>query len=98
MSSEGKACLHAIVEGRVQGVGFRAFVYDHAEAMGLTGWVRNRGEDQVEVWAEGPASELDKFLALLRQGPRMSYVAGVEVSHPAPEGKYSRFMVISSTY
>jgi len=98
MSSESNACLHAIVEGSVQGVGFRAFVYNHAQSIGLTGWVRNKGEDQVEVWAEGPEPDLEKFLALLRQGPSMSYVTRVEVSHPAPEGKFTRFMVISSTY
>ncbi len=98
MSPEAAACLHAVVEGRVQGVGFRAFVYDHAEALGLTGWVRNKGDYQVEVWAEGPQPDLDRLLTLLKRGPSMSFVTSVEVDHPAPEGKYSRFMVLPSSW
>ncbi len=98
MSVEGPACLHAVIEGHVQGVGFRAFVYDHAQGLGLTGWVRNKGDDQVEVWAEGPQTDLDKFLTLLRQGPHLSYITHVQVDHPAPEGKFKRFMVISSAF
>jgi acylphosphatase len=47
------ACLHAIVEGRVQGVGFRYFVLEVAELLGIYGWVRNRWDDTVEVLAEG---------------------------------------------
>jgi acylphosphatase len=90
--------LHAIVEGRVQGVGFRAFVYDRAASLDLTGWVRNKGDDQVEVWAEGPSEDLEKLLAALHRGPSMAYVSGVQVSYPAAEGKYNRFMVISSVF
>jgi len=98
MPPEINGCLHAIVEGRVQGVGFRAFVYDHAQALGLTGWVRNKGETQVEVWAEGPQADLDRLLAYLQSGPSMAYVSNVEVTRPDPLGTYSRFMVISSTW
>jgi len=90
--------LHAYVEGRVQGVGFRAYVQDCAASLGLTGWVRNKGDDVVEVWAEGPTGDLEKLLTMLRRGPSMAYVSDVQVSHPAPEGKYTRFMVISSIW
>ncbi len=98
MPLEGTACLHAVVEGRVQGVGFRAFVYDHAESLGLNGWVRNKGESQVEVWAEGPQADLDRLLSYLRRGPSMSYVTHVDVDHPEPQGTYNRFMVLPSTW
>jgi acylphosphatase len=90
--------LHAFIEGRVQGVGFRAFVHDCAAALGLTGWVRNKGDDMVEVWAEGPTEDLEKLFGQLRKGPSMAYVSDVQISHPAPEGKFKRFMVISSIW
>jgi acylphosphatase len=98
MPPEAAACLHAIVEGRVQGVGFRAFVYDHALTLGLTGWVRNKGESKVEVWAEGSPSDVDRLLAYLQRGPSMAYVTHVEIDRPEPSGKYDRFMVISSAW
>ncbi len=98
MPLEGVACLHVVVEGRVQGVGFRAFVYDHAQALGLTGWVRNKGESQVEVWAEGPQADLDRLLDLLQRGPSMSYVTNVDVDYPEPEGKFNRFIVLPSSW
>src|SRR5687767_612845 len=45
--------LHAVVSGRVQGVGYRATAQDEARALGLGGWVRNRADGTVEVDAEG---------------------------------------------
>ncbi len=73
--------LHAIVRGRVQGVGFRFFVIDEARALGLTGWVRN-GDDgrTVEVVAEGPEERLRQLEAALRDGPRMAAVETVDVT------------------
>jgi acylphosphatase len=66
--------LHIRVKGRVQGVGFRAFVANAARNLGLTGWVRNVGYDQVEAVAEGQRADLDKFALIVRAGPRLSRV------------------------
>ena len=96
--SEAIACLHAWIEGRVQGVGFRYFVQDNAQALGLTGWVRNSGEDQVEVWAEGPQLELDSLLALLRRGPRSAYVSDVRITQETPKGNLLRFQIAPSEW
>lgn len=96
MTPEDLAALHAIIEGRVQGVGFRAHGSEFAQSLGLKGWMRNKGDDQVEVWAEGARSDLDKLLAYLRRGPSMAYVTNLQVSYPQPEGKFTGFMVISS--
>jgi acylphosphatase len=62
--------LHAVVRGRVQMVGFRYFVLEQAQALNLTGWVRN-GDDgeSVEVAAEGPENALRELEAALRRGP-----------------------------
>ena len=92
------ACLHMVVEGRVQGVGFRNFVQEHAQILGLTGWVRNVKEDQVEVWAEGARPELDKLLDLVRRGPRSAYVTGYRIEPETPKGSFSRFQIAPSSW
>lgn len=92
------ACLHAHIEGRVQGVGFRYFVQDNANALGLTGWVRNVGEEQVEVWAEGSRESLEQLYLLLWQGPRSAHVQDVRVNWEKPKGGYLGFQIVSSTW
>ena len=69
--------LHAIIRGRVQGVGFRYFVQENAIRLGLSGWVRNRWDGSVEVLAEGKRKDLEVFLGSLRRGPRSSNVTSV---------------------
>ena len=78
--------LHAVVSGRVQGVGFRASAQQVAQRLGLAGWVRNLADGRVELEAEGPPAILDQLLAWLRKGPSMSHVDSVDVHWPAAEG------------
>ena len=59
--------LHFLIQGRVQGVGFRWYVQREA---GLRGWVRNTEEGEVEVVASGTAKVLGELRASLRRGPR----------------------------
>ena len=66
--------------GDVQGVGFRYFAESHARRLGLEGYVRNRYDGAVDVEAEGSAPSLERFLDLLRRGPRMARVHEVRVS------------------
>lgn len=87
----GKA-LHAVVRGRVQGVGFRMFVERRAEALGLAGWVRNLPNGNVETWAEGDEGALQAFLADLHKGPALARVTNVDVAWEAPKGE-SEFQV-----
>jgi len=68
-NENNKSQLHAIVEGRVQGVGFRAFTQRTAIIHGLKGWVRNRWDGSVELVAEGKYSDLEKFLITIKRGP-----------------------------
>lgn len=68
------------ISGRVQGVGFRWFVFREAQAIGVAGYVRNCSDGSVEVVAEGSEEELDKLEAVCREGPRSSHVARVERS------------------
>jgi acylphosphatase len=62
--------LHFLIQGRVQGVGFRWYVQREAGRMDLRGWVRNTEEGEVEVVASGTAEELAELRASLRRGPR----------------------------
>jgi acylphosphatase len=66
--------LHFLVQGRVQGVGFRWFVQREAGELDLRGWVRNTDEGHVEVVASGTQEDLAELRASLRRGPRGSRV------------------------
>ena len=78
--SEENQRLNVIVQGIVQGVGFRFFVFIHGRQMQLSGWVRNKINGTVEVLAEGPRHELENFLGLISQGPSHAQVEKTEVS------------------
>ncbi len=69
---------HMIVHGRVQGVGFRAFVEGEALARGLEGWVRNRRDGSVEAVFMGEAATVAAMIEACRRGP---FGARVDVLH-----------------
>jgi acylphosphatase len=79
--------LHAIVSGRVQGVGFRYFVQENAYRLNLKGWVRNRRDGTVEVEAQGSPHVLDILVQSLQQGPQSAIVSDVKTEWlPANRG------------
>lgn len=82
----------AVISGRVQGVAFRAWTRDQAEARGLAGWVRNLADGTVEAEFIGPEKAVRDVLALCRQGPLHARVAEVAVAWLAelPEGREFR--------
>ncbi len=86
-----KFLIHALVSGRVQGVGFRYFVQRVAQSMKLTGEVRNRGDGRVELYAEGDETTLNQFLKRVNEGPALSYVSNVEVDWSPAIGAYTEF-------
>ena len=92
-SSDDRARLHAIVDGSVQGVGFRMFVLDHAQALGLSGWVRNTFDGRVEVLAEGSRTRLERLLERLSRGPRAAFVSEVTQEWQLATGEFSGFTV-----
>lgn len=71
--------VHIIVEGLVQGVGFRWFVYRKAEALGVTGWVKNLYNGNVEIEAEGDRSRLEEFINDVKVGPRSARVTNLTI-------------------
>ena len=72
--------VHLTITGRVQGVGYRAFVEDEAMARGLAGWVRNRRDGSVEVVISGDADRVDRMVATCRGGPYAARVTEVGIS------------------
>jgi acylphosphatase len=81
-----------LVRGRVQGVGFRYFAQREAAALGLVGYVRNLDDGRVEVYAAGPATQLDELAGRLHHGPRSADVRGVEERAAAVED-YGSFQI-----
>jgi acylphosphatase len=78
--------VRAHITGIVQAVGFRAWVEQHAERIGLRGWVRNRRDGSVEAVFAGDASKVDEMLTMCWRGPPASQVDGVSIEDaPMPE-------------
>lgn len=91
--SDPQVRLHALVSGRVQGVGYRAFVMDCAVLLELSGWVRNTNSGQVEVVAEGTRPALERLVEFLQRGPRMAAVEEVRAEWSEPSGEFPSFGV-----
>ncbi|MDX9992486.1 MAG: acylphosphatase [Anaerolineales bacterium] len=94
--SEPNQRLQIWVTGRVQGVGFRAFTARAAQTLGLRGWVRNLGYDQVEALAEGQRADLEAFAQIVRSGPRASRVDEFRHEWLSASGEFDGFAVRSS--
>jgi acylphosphatase len=69
---------HVVVRGRVQGVGYRAFVEDEAWHCGLRGWVRNRRDGSVEAVFVGPRSVVEAMIEICRRGPMSARVSALD--------------------
>jgi len=85
--------VHIWVSGRVQNVGFRAYVMQTGAQLRLSGWVRNVSYDTVEAVAEGPRKDLEKFVEAVKAGPRASRVDESRVEWENPTGEFSDFDV-----
>jgi acylphosphatase len=72
------AIRHVTIRGRVQGVGYRAWVEQEARARNLEGWVRNRRDGSVEALFAGPAEVVSDMIALCRRGPASARVEAVQ--------------------
>ncbi len=80
MRNEEKLTRRYRVHGRVQGVGFRSFVWRTATELGLAGWVRNCHDGSVEVVAAAPPDDLRQLEARLQRGPTWARVDHVDVT------------------
>ena len=87
---------HVWVQGRVQAVGFRAYVEYSARQIGVTGWVRNVGYDTVEAVVEGERAKVERFIEIMKEGPRGSRVDESKVEWENPTGEFAEFGVRKS--
>ena len=82
------------VTGRVQGVGYRFFVVEVADELGLKGWVRNLPDGRVEMETECDDPRLQKLVDRLKMGPRLSRVISVDVEAIEPSVPFTGFRVL----
>ncbi|HSW41643.1 MAG TPA: acylphosphatase [Patescibacteria group bacterium] len=87
--------LDATVIGGVQGVGFRWFVRDAAQRLGVRGWVANEADGSVRCVAEGPRTSLEALLRALAVGPLGAHVERVVPRWGAAGGALGRFEIRS---
>jgi acylphosphatase len=78
MIEEPQIVRHVLVRGRVQGVGYRAFVEHHALRRGLAGWVRNRRDGSVEALFAGPSKSVEEMIETCRIGPLSGRVEALD--------------------
>jgi acylphosphatase len=93
MRSAAPAAVEILVEGRVQGVGYRAFAQRRAEDRGLTGYAVNLPDGRVKVRAEGDRTHLDGLVHDLEAGPPLARVERVTVTSLPYTGKYRDFSI-----
>ena len=76
-----------VISGRVQGVGYRAWMLEQATALGVDGWVRNRADGTVEALISGTADAVEELARSCRRGPRFAQVDSLieEISDPPEE-------------
>ena len=84
-----------LIRGRVQGVGFRFFAEEAPRREGLGGWVENRSDGVVEVFAEGDRESVDRFEAKLRRGPSTARIDHVDSHEDVPAGRTGSFRIRS---
>lgn len=85
--------IHLLIKGKVQGVFYRATAKKMAEHFGLTGWIKNTKEGNVETFATGNEEVLNEFINWCKQGPRNAKVTEVIVTPKTPES-FNGFSIV----
>ena len=85
--------VHLIIKGKVQGVFYRATAKNVAQELGLTGWVKNTKEGNVEALAWGSDEKVQQFINWCRQGPSKAVVTDIEINFTNEE-KFDDFRII----
>jgi len=84
--------IHLIIKGKVQGVFYRASTKEAADKLGLTGWVKNTIDGNVEAFATGTTEQLNQFTEWCRNGPRKAVVTEILITEK-PEEIFNDFSV-----
>jgi acylphosphatase len=72
--------VHLVIKGKVQGVYYRASARDVAREVGVTGWIKNMTDGNVEALVSGPEERVEKFIEWCRKGPKSAEVSEVIVN------------------
>ncbi len=81
------------ITGYVQGVGFRYFVYQNANHLGLNGFVKNLIDGSVFIRVEGDIQNIEQLIKLVSKGPQRSLVRNCNVKNVEYLGIYNRFII-----
>ena len=93
MSETNIKRVHLLIDGRVQGVGYRYSASVEGKHRGLAGWVRNLPDGRVELVAEGSESAVESLIEWCRQGPRHALVRHVDVVWDTPVNEPAGFRI-----
>lgn len=97
MSPDDLVRVRATARGRVQMVGYRAFILHHAQNLNIRGEVANRPDGSVEALMEGPRPAIERMLDLMREGPMHAQVSAVDVrEEPAAHGALTDRMRVTA--
>ena len=84
---------HALINGRVQGVGYRYYCQANAKNFSLSGWVKNKSDGGVELEVQGGSVDVTSFLSTLEQGPPCAHVNKVAVNQIEVQVNVSSFVI-----
>ena len=84
--------VHLVIKGKVQGVFFRVAAKEKADALGVTGWVKNTPEGNVEITARGQDDKVQEFMEWCKTGPEYAVVKEVEV-HSRSNASFQKFSI-----
>jgi acylphosphatase len=82
---------HIIISGRVQGVFYRAYTKQHADRLGVKGWVKNLPEGEVEAVFEGEESAVKELVDYSKHGPTRAVVTRIDVAYEPFKGEFKGF-------
>lgn len=84
-----------LITGDVIGVGFRAYIKNHAQSLNLSGWVKNiySPQNAVEAVFQGRKENIDKMIELCKKGPEVSWVKKIEISWKNPLEEFKDFSI-----
>jgi len=85
------AGVHLLVDGVVQGVGYRFFAIRKASAYALKGFAKNLIDGRVEIVAEGERGLIEEFIKDLRRGPMSAHVTDIRIEWTNPTNKFEGF-------
>ncbi len=88
-----KKAYRMVVEGRVQGVGYRSYIFTHARMLGLKGYVKNLIDGKVEIIIIGDADAIHQFRKLSNKGPSFAWVYNIQYTEIELKEEYEDFKI-----